>query len=272
MLSMSVAAPFVRIAMEAGPFAMAFWRLLFASLLVVPIGRPWTAFANKKAALWALLSGLFLAIHFAVWIGSFSFISVPASVVLVTTTPIFVALLEFAIWKKVPTAFTILGIFVAIGGAFYIAVSGGIGGASFAGGILSLLGAVFGSLYLITSKLAQERLSLWQTVSVSYPVASLLLFLGAFATGGPLWGYNGSTWLAIALMALLPQFIGHTSLNMGMKYLTPILTVTANLFEPVGASIIAWMFLGEAVTASVFIGGGMILAGVLLISFKGRSQ
>lgn len=267
---MSVAAPFVRIAIEAGPFAMAFWRLLFASLLVVPIGKPWLAFGNKKSIGWALLSGLFLSIHFAVWVGSFAFISVSASVVLVTTTPIFVALLEYAIWKKVPMALTILGIIVAIGGAIYITISGGIGGTSFTGAVLSILGAVFGSLYLITSKIAQERITLWQTVSVSYPVACLLLFLGALTTSSPLWGYRASTWWAIALMALLPQFIGHTSLNMGMKYLTPILTVTANLFEPVGASIIAWIFLGESVTSNVFIGGGMILAGIILTSLTTR--
>ena len=95
-LSMSSAAPLVKIASaDTGPFSMAFWRLLIASIIIVPFGAPWRMFHDKKTLLWSVLSGLFLAMHFAVWISSFRYISVSATAVLVTTAPIFIAMLEY---------------------------------------------------------------------------------------------------------------------------------------------------------------------------------
>lgn len=266
-LSMSAAAPLVSVALESGPFVMPFWRLLFASLLVLPFGKPWTIFKTPKVLLWPLLSGLFLAMHFAVWVSSFNYISISATAVLVTTAPIFVAILEFLIWKKKPTVMTLSGIVLAISGAVYIAGADGFADATVVGAILSLLGALFGSCYLIVGKIAQEKLSLWQTVSISYPAASLLLLLAALAFGNPLIGFEGKVWLAIVLMAIGPQFLGHTALNMGYKYLSPIITSTTNLFEPVGASLIAWIFLSQPVSANVLLGGLLIIAGVLLTIF-----
>lgn len=266
-LSMSAAAPLVSVALESGPFAMPFWRLLFASLLVAPFGKPWKIFKTPKYLLWPLLSGLFLALHFAVWVSSFNYISISATAVLVTTAPIFVATLEFLIWKKKPAPLTALGIVLAISGAVYIAGADGFAGATVLGAILSLLGALFGSCYLIVGKIAQEKLSLWQTVSISYPAASLLLLLAAFAFANPLAGFEFQVWLAICLMAIGPQFLGHTALNMGYKYLSPTITSTSNLFEPVGASVIAWIFLSQPIGANVAVGGLIILAGVLLAIF-----
>ncbi len=266
-LSMSAAAPLVSVALESGPFVMPFWRLLIASLLVLPIGKPWTIFKNPKDLLWPLLSGFFLALHFAVWVSSFNYISISATAVLVTTAPIFVAILEFFIWKKKPSLLTLLGIVLAISGAVYIAGADGFANATVIGAVLSLLGALFGSCYLIVGKIAQEKLSLWQTVSVSYPAASVLLLLAALAFGNPLVGFEGTVWLAIVLMALGPQFLGHTALNMGYKYLSPIITSTTNLFEPVGASLIAWIFLSQPVASNVVLGGLLIILGVLLTIF-----
>ncbi len=271
-LSMSSAAPLVKIAStDTGSFSMAFWRLLIASIIIVPFGAPWKMFRDKKALFWSGLSGFFLAMHFAVWISSFRYISVSATAVLVTTAPIFIAMLEYLVWRKKPTPYAILGIFLAIGGAAVIALWGTKMEGTTLGVALSLLGALFGSCYLITSKIAQERAPLLQTVSISYPVASLLLLAGALLASEQLWGYSGASWLSIAGMALFPQVIGHTALNMGVKYLTPIITTTTNLFEPVGASIIAWAFLGDPIGLNVLVGGLLIFAGVVTTGVSNRT-
>lgn len=269
-VSMSAAGPLVRIAQGAGPFVIASYRLFFASVIVIPIGRPWQAFKYKKEVLWASVSGVFLALHFWVWIASFDYISISASVVLVTTTPIFIALAEFIFWKKRPSWLTLLGIILAMSGASIIALVGGNIGGSLLGSILALLGAVFGSAYLLTGKIAQGKLTLWQTVSISYPVASVLLFVAALITKAPLVGFEPKTWWAIALMAIFPQILGHTSLNMGMVKISPVVTVTANLFEPVGASILAYLILGEAVPVIVFLAAPLVLLGVYL-TIKNRN-
>ncbi|PKK81437.1 MAG: hypothetical protein CVT47_02430, partial [Thermoplasmata archaeon HGW-Thermoplasmata-2] len=80
----------------ADSLAIAAWRLSFASLMLAPFAvffcRKELLELSRRDWLLILLSGAFLAAHFAFWIYSLALTSVAASVVLVTTSPLFVAL------------------------------------------------------------------------------------------------------------------------------------------------------------------------------------
>ncbi|NLK01383.1 MAG: DMT family transporter, partial [Clostridia bacterium] len=65
-------------------------------------------------------------------------------------------------------------------------------------------------------------------------------------------------------MALIPTIMGHSLLNWALKYL-PASTVSVSVLgEPVGASILAGLFLGEFPVPLQILGGALILAGVYL--------
>jgi len=106
-------------------------------------------------------AGLCLALHFATWITSLSFTSIAASTTLVTTNPVWVALLSWLWLKEKPNALTILGIGVAFGGGVLIAL--GDTGAVTAGSnpplgnFLALVGAWMASLYFLLGREAQQR-------------------------------------------------------------------------------------------------------------------
>ena len=277
-----LAAPFIRIAQGNGadgiPFTMAFWRLFTATVIIIPIGKPWTLdwatffktlskpFSSKSKPLTlAIISGVLLAFHFVLWFQGMSMMPLPQCVVLVTTTPIWTVLAEFFFWRKKPGWLSGIGIAIAFSGSAFIALSGGVGeSSSIVGAVLTLIAAIFACAYLLLSKVCQEKLTVWQTVSISYPTATVVLLVGALISGNALIGFNHWAWLAMIGMGIFSHFLGHTALNVSVKHLTPTITATAILFEPIGASLIAYLFMGEKIGWQTVVGGLIVLAGIWL--------
>jgi drug/metabolite transporter (DMT)-like permease len=65
-------------------------------------------------------------------------------------------------------------------------------------------------------------------------------------------------------LALLPTICGHTVFNWTLRHLPASVVATAFLGEPVGASILAWLFLGELPSLATVVGGSVILTGLFL--------
>ncbi|MER3450770.1 MAG: EamA family transporter [Thermus sp.] len=270
-LAASTASILVRLALEAaGTRAVGFsllmsaLRLLFASLVLLPGFRPPRA---KQALLPAALAGVFLALHFALWITSLSFTSIAASTALVTTNPIWITLFSWFFLKETPTPLTLLGVGFALAGGFLIALGDGEkGGANPAlGNLLALLGAMSVSAYFLLGREAQRRgLSILEYIRLAYPVAALVLLPLPPLFGTPYLGHPPMAYLWILLMALIPQLVGHTSFNWATRYVPPVLVTLVILLEPVGASLLGFLLFGEYPGLRVFLGAGVLLTGVAL--------
>jgi drug/metabolite transporter (DMT)-like permease len=77
-----------------------------------------------------------LGAHFGFWISSLDYTSVAASVVLVCTQPVFVAILAYLVFGERTSTLSFLGILVALGGTAVIASDGSVGSATFFGNAL----------------------------------------------------------------------------------------------------------------------------------------
>merc|ERR1719461_2348873 len=64
-------------------------------------------------------------------------------------------------------------------------------------------------------------------------------------------------WLLAA--SLVPQLIGQTGFDYALKFYPPRVVATALLLEPVCAGLLAWAFLGEAVTVRQAMGSALVL-------------
>ena len=94
-LAVSAAAIFIRLA-EAPALAVAFWRCALGAVILLPpaVARR-ERFPKGRTLYVALASGVALGAHFGFWISSLDYTSVAASVVLVSTQPVFVAILAY---------------------------------------------------------------------------------------------------------------------------------------------------------------------------------
>jgi drug/metabolite transporter (DMT)-like permease len=285
LLAVSTASIFIRYAQRDAPsLVIAAGRLTVASLVLVPLA--WTRHRSELASLtrsqWllALLSGLFLAVHFATWISSLEFTTVASSAVLVSTTPLWVALFTPIFLKEKVRPAVLAGMAVALVGGAIIGLSdmctwgGGrlvcpdLGtltqGEAFLGNLLALAGALAATGYFLIGRRLRERMSLVSYVSVVYAMAAIVLILWMFAAGQKPWGLPSRVYLWIALLGLVPQLIGHSTFNWALGYLSAAFVSITLLGEPIGSTILAMILLDEVPSGLKITGGVLILAGIYL--------
>ena len=276
-LSVSSTAIFIRLALQASgkvglefSLFLAASRLIIASLVLLPVWR--NVVKHKvtiKAYYYAIGSGFSLALHFVCWITSLSFTSIAASTTLVTTNPIWVALLSWFLFKEKLKKTTILGIIIALLGGVFIALGGSdtnnLYSQPMLGNILALMGAFFVSFYLIFGKISQqEGLKISSYSVIVYTTAAMLLFPLPFIFGDGYTNYPNSVYFYVLLMAIFSQLIGHTSINWSVRWLSPTLVTLGILFEPIGASFLGFILFQEIPSILVLIGAVIILIGVII--------
>lgn len=273
-LCISCAAPLIRLA-QAPSLTIAFLRLAFSSILLTPLAltrerKTMAAFYSKEWLL-LLLSGFFLALHFASWISSLAYTSISSSVVIVATQPIFAALLGFLILREKMSWLAVLGLVLAIAGSAIIGFGDFSGGTRpLLGDLLSLLGAVFVACYLLIGRTLRKSLPVLVYIFPVYLFAALFLGLFCLLTRTPLGPFPYKTYLWIFLLALIPQTMGHSLYNWALRHVKAYVVGVAVLGEPIGASILAVILFKEIPGPVSFLGAGLILVGVFLALYKER--
>jgi len=275
-IAVSFAAVLIRLA-DAPPLVIAAYRLCLASLILAPVAwmrsRQEISRLALKDIILAVASGAFLALHFALWIASLSYTSVATSVVLVTVTPIFVAIASYLLFKERLTRQVIGGIFVCLVGAALIGYGNWqIGSESLFGGLLALLGALAVAGYLIIGRRLRQEISLLSYAFLVYGSAAVMLLVAVLVCGYPVFGYSGDTYMMLVLLAVVPQLMGHMSLVWALRFVSATLVTIAVLGEPVGATVLAFIILDEAPTWSEIVGGVLILAGIFVAFRRGGAQ
>jgi drug/metabolite transporter (DMT)-like permease len=277
-LAISSAAILFRLA-DAPPVPASAFRLLFATLLLLPFAA-WKArseLASLTARDWLGLAvvGVVLAIHFASWVASLGLTTVAASVVLVTLHPVFVAFLSDRLFGEGLAPRGWAGIVVALAGGVVITWGDAQRGSSpLLGDALALVGALAAAAYFLAGRGYRRRLGLLAYVTPVYGVAALALLAGSLLVpspyGGPLWGYDARQLVLFLLLAGVPMILGHTVLNWALRYVTAPVVATTILGEPVGASLLALLVLGEAPGALTLAGGALVLAGIGVTATSAR--
>ena len=246
-------------------------RLLISTLILSPTYvnlKNIRADSSPKAIFAAVGAGICLAFHFAGWISSLNFTSVAASVSLVTTNPLWVALLSWWFLGQKITRKTFVGITIAIFGSILVAFSDPdmtTGSNPVLGALLALLGSWFASGYILLGKIAQEKnLTTSQYVSIAYLTATVCLFPLPLLMGNSYLNYSPAFYLYVFLMAIVSQIIGHTSINWCLKHFSPTTISILILIEPIISSLLAWWLFQEIPTDLVIGGSLIVIIGVLI--------
>jgi len=271
--AISCAAVLVRLA-GAPPLIVAAGRLGIASAVLLPLC---LALAQRELAAllrsrWrpVLLAGALLATHFALWIASLSYTTVASSVVLVTTTPFIVALASYFFFGERLRRATFAGMGICLAGAALIGYVGWQeGGTAMSGNALAFCGALAMAGYLLVGRRLRRDTGLLPYSTAVFTAAGALLAIAVLATGTSIGGYARHTWTAIVALALVPQLVGHMSLNWALRFMPATMVTVAILGEPVGASILAVVVLHEAPVLLEALGAVLILAGIAIAFLRG---
>lgn len=248
---------------------IAFYRLFFSVLIMLPIflTKNLRELKNisKKDWIFSIFSGVCLAFHFILWFESLNYTSVASSTVLVTLQPLFAFIGTFLFFKESFSFKAILcGLFAVIGS---IVISWGdfkVSGLALYGDLLAFLACMLVTAYLLFGQNVRKRMSLMSYTFIVYAISSIVLICYVLIAGESIIPSNKIDWVYFLLLAILPTLLGHSLFNWVVKWLSTSIISMAILFEPIGASILAYFILKENILWSQIIGGVIILVSISL--------
>jgi drug/metabolite transporter (DMT)-like permease len=292
--AVSTAAIFIRFAQNGGApsIVIAAARLTFTSLILAPVVflryRHDILRLNRKDLMLALLSGFFLALHFATWITSLEFTTVASSVVLVTTTPLWVAIIAPLVLHERLKGIAVLGLVFAMIGGIIVGMSDAcawqryrlicppiktlFNGTAFFGNALALIGAWMAAGYLLVGKKIRARMELVPYLFIVYGMAALVLLVIMVGMGQSFLGLPPLDYLWFLLLALIPQLFGHSIFNWSLKFLPASIVALTLLGEPVGSTILAFVIFSEKPGWGKIFGALFILGGIWLAAQQGGKK
>jgi len=271
-VALASATPLIKWAPPAPALTVAALRVALSACLLAAFGwRGLGTIRQVRARERALigLSGLLLAIHFAMWITSLYFTSAAASVSLVAMNPVFAALLGALVGDRVARREWIGIVIAVIGCAIVAGDDWQAGGRALAGDLLALSAAAAAAAYLVIGRRLRTAMPLVAYLALVNGVAGTALLVAALVAGAPFVGLPAHSYAAIALSAVIPSLIGHTLLNRAVRTTPTHLVALAILGEPVGASLLTWAVFAEQPPANAAVGGAIVLVGIAL-GFAGR--
>ncbi len=228
-----------------------------------------------KHAGMAVLSGVFLALHFASWIQSLEYTSVASSAALVTTNPLWVGLAAWVLFGEHLNRWRISGMALTILGSLAIALSDQQtqqGSNPMLGNMLAVVGAMSGSAYFLLGRGLRNQLPLLHYIWMTYGSAAIVLVIAALTSGHTEYAFSFEVWAVLIGLAIGPQLIGHTTINFAMRHFSALLVTIAILGEPIGSAVLAFVLFDERVAPLQLVGFVGLLLGIAITAIGETKQ
>ena len=276
-IGISLSSIFVKYS-QAPSAVTAAYRLLWTVLLMTPVVlgkkevRKELLRTEKKTVLLSILSGIFLAIHFALWFESLRHTSVASSTTIVCTEVIWVAL-GFCLFLKGRLSWkAVAAIAVTLVGSGLIAYADSGSGAHLKGDILALLAAIAVAVYMLIGRVVRTGVSTSVYTYLVYVSCGVRLLILCLAQGYNLLAYGLSPVIVGLLLAVFSTILGHSIFSWCLKFFSPAFVSASKLCEPVVAAILAGFLFSEIPNWIQVAGGVLILGGVLWYSHIERQK
>jgi len=274
-LAVSFAAIFFVKAQPTHPLLSAGVRLLVASVLLLPF----VLRARKRGRLDAsviragVLGGVCYAVHFGAWVASLERTSIAASVTLVASTPILLALLSLVTGKDRPSRSLWFAIGIAALGVTILGSAAlGSDDGSLSGNGLALLGCAGMAAYLVLVRGLGPDLDPVAFSGVACAVGATLLLGSAAVLGIPLEVASSEALGWLVLAALIPQLVGHLVLTWALRYTTPTVVALSVTCEPVASTVLGIALLSQVPSPLAGLGCAVTLSAVVWAILAGRSK
>ncbi len=256
------------------PVMVSFYRGLIGLIFVLV----WLAFRPQESGLknhrlwfWSVLAGIGIAGNFAFYFISIAEGSVSVAATLMYCAPVFVYLVSFTIGLESPTPLKWVAITMVLAGivlltGIYKADAADVTLLAAATGLLSGMSYaifIFGFKYAAPHGSPQAILAIAFTV-----LAVILIFLSdkAQAMEVPL-SPDFPLFIVLGILGAGLSFILYV---VGLNYTAPAVASVVAMGEPVTASLFGVMFLGESLAVLQFLGMGLILITVTVLSVKSQ--
>ena len=271
----------IRVAVQEGsgfpPMIMSATRVFAGSLILIALAR----FIKKQSLRLTKEEWVVLSISgLALWWGGNGLLAIAEMTVpsgyaalIISCTPIWVAIIESILDKKRPSFFLIISLLIGVAG---IAVLNWP--AIVAGNLNDLKGLfllIIAGLSWGAGSIYQKRENIQTTPEISSAVqqftGGIALLITSFIISEPTMNPVPSAWWAWGYLIIFGSVIAFTSFVKALKLLPPNIVFTYAFVNPVVAVVLGFIILGEPITPWTFAGATLVLVGVLGV-FKEQKE
>jgi drug/metabolite transporter (DMT)-like permease len=250
----------------------ALYRVLIAGAILIVwrgIRGPTRPVSVRHAAI-AIAGGVFFALDLALWNTAVMKTQAAVASILGNNTPIFVGLMSWLVLRQRPRASFWIGLVLALAGCVLImtvnlrAETAAPG--SLFGDALALVASVFFAAYLFVTERVRRSMDTltFNTLAIAGSIATLLAI--ALVLDLPLRGYPPRTWAAFAALGLVTQLAAYYALVYALGHLPATITSVGLLAQVPCTAALAWLLLGEPLSALQLAGGAVVLAGIFVVN------
>ncbi|MCP4705038.1 MAG: DMT family transporter [candidate division Zixibacteria bacterium] len=268
----SLAFPFAKIGLnEIDPFVYAFFRFGLSTVVLLPI---LYLLHRKQKIIWKdrlkIIGAGLIIIPFnqVLFLIGQSKTSASHSSLLFATIPIFLYVLAIVFLKEKATIRRTIGIIIATGGVFIILSGGKIefGGEYLIGDLLILIAVLAWAVGTIILKPMAVKYGAFRVTGLALIYGSLVYFPYGFnrTINYPLASISINGWLSIVYMAVFVSIIAYFLWYWTLKYMEASRVAVLHNIQPIIATIVAALILGEIISGTFILGGCIALAGVIL--------
>ena len=261
---------------ELAPLTFAWLRVVGAGVILAFLARnePKLSYEDgRRVGWWAILA---VVINQSLFLAGLALTTVPVAAVLVTTIPVFTLGAAIVARQERVTAARIGGIALAGTGALLV-----VGGESFHGSIRSFIGAAMiclnclaYSIYLVLSKPHMKRLSARRVVARMFAVGAIAMIpIAALPLSREQWSrISMNAWIALIAVIIGPTVGAYLLQAWALRHADSSVVASQTYIQPVLATLLGVVFLGEKLRAIVVVAAVMIFAGVWLATTPRASR
>jgi drug/metabolite transporter (DMT)-like permease len=258
---------------EIPPLAFAFWRWFAATILILGLAGPhlkkdWPT-VRRSWPILLLLAAIGIAAFNSLLYSGLQGTTAINSFLLQAMMPVFIVWLTFLFFKETVAPRQVLGLVICLAGAVAIITEGDPK-------VLVRLSFNYGDIYIFIAVVLYAGYS--ALLRLRPPVHDLSFMAATFALGAllllPLYiwetlsgrpvAFSRITVLSVSYVALFPSIVSYFCFNRGIELLGANRGGMYLYLMPVFGSILAIIFLGEAIQWYHLAGIGLILPGLLL--------
>ncbi len=248
------------------PFNFNFYRFSLASVIMLLFALPYFNSVQKSTLRAGFLLGVLLFSGYSFQTVGLLYTTASNAGFITGLSVVFVPLIGIIMNRQFPAPGVLIGSLFALLGLLMLSVFS-LEIICF-GDMLILCCALSFALHIIfVGRYASAHPTVWL---VTFQIATVALLSGIatalFETGS--YAHVSEVWLALMITAILATCLAFFTQNYMQRFTTPNHTAIIFTTEPVFAAFFAVWLLQESLTANTYLGGALILAGMLLAEIR----
>lgn len=258
---------------DTGPIAAGFWRLTLAI--------PFLAFFAYRAGfkpfamsgrLWVfiILAGIVFGLDIVMWHLGIVKTKMANATLFGNCASIFLVAYGIFQARRLPNRLQGTAVLLAFGGGgLLMGQSFELSRVNLIGDILSLVGGILYSGYLVLMIRVRNTTESWGSLTLASVAAAPVLLLCAMIGGEQVVPGN---WAPLFILALSSQVLGQGMLTYALPHFSPLIIGLALLVQPALSAVAGWIAFHEILSPMDLLGGAMVMAALILARISGPAR